>query len=204
MVTQNRQFRHYIRSLIPPFAVILLSLALQTAGLEESLRYDRSAILAGDWWLLVTGNLVHLGWSHLWLNAAGLVLIYLLYGPLLKTTSWLLYGLLTCLGVGLGLLWLNPELRWYVGLSGSLHGLFIVGLLKDARNDLKFAAIVFAVFAAKVLWEQFNGPMPGSEASAGGKVVVDAHLYGAISGLISYGVMSGVRWIREVTSRPTN
>ena len=199
MVTQNQYLRRYIRSLGPPFAVILLVLALQTAGWEESLRYDRRAILSGDWWLLITGNLVHLGWSHLWLNAAGLILIYLLYGPLLNASLWVVHGFVTCLGVGLGLLWLNPELYWYVGLSGSLHGLFIVGLLLDARKDLKFALMVFTVFAAKLLWEQFNGPLPGSEASAGGKVVVDAHLYGAISGAISYLGMWGYQWLRART-----
>jgi membrane associated rhomboid family serine protease len=42
----------------------------------------------------------------------------------------------------------------------------------------------------KLLWEQAVGPLPGSAEVAGGKVIVDAHLYGAIGGLVLGWVLS--------------
>ena len=44
---------------------------------------------------------------------------------------------------------------------------------------------MLAVFVAgKLLWEQTVGPLPGSESSAGGTVIVNAHLYGAVGGVL--------------------
>ncbi len=36
----------------------------------------------------------------------------------------------------------------------------------------------------KLVWEGVMGPMPGSESTAGGPVVVQAHLYGSVGGLM--------------------
>jgi rhomboid family GlyGly-CTERM serine protease len=124
-----------------------------------------------------------------------LILIFLLFGPLLPPRLWILHSVLASLGVCLGLLWLNPELRWYVGLSGALHGLFAVGVLTEGQRDRRFAGLVLAIFAAKVVWEQIYGPLPGSEQSAGGPVIVDAHLYGAISGILTYAVFQIIQRI---------
>ena len=33
-----------------------------------------------------------------------------------------------------------------------------------------------------MIWEQVYGPAPGSEEMAGGNVIVNAHMYGAIAG----------------------
>lgn len=201
MVTQNNRIRRYLHALGAPAAGILLMAALQAAGLAHSLRYDRQAILDGEVWRLLSGNLVHLGWSHLWLNAFGLLLVWLLFGPLLPSSVWLLQAAWASLAVGLGLLWFDPGLHWYVGLSGTLHGLFVVGVLEESRTDKGFAVLVFAVFVAKLAWEQAYGPMPGSEHTAGGPVVVNAHLYGTFGGLLGYAIRTAVgRFISRVRS----
>ena len=41
------------------------------------------------------------------------------------------------------------------------------------------------IVAGKLAWEQFAGPLPGSESGSGGPVIVDAHLYGAVGGLLA-------------------
>lgn len=148
-----------------------------------ALRYERSAIQSGEVWRLLTGNFVHLGWEHLLLNLTGMILIWLLFGRLLSTRQWLIVTTISCLAVGLGLLFFDPELDWYVGLSGMLHGLFVTGLLINLRSGYKLEWLLLVAIVAKLIWEQFHGPMPGSAEIAGGAVVVDAHLYGAISGL---------------------
>ena len=38
-------------------------------------RYDRAALLAGQWWRIVTGHLVHLNAAHLAFNLFGLFLM---------------------------------------------------------------------------------------------------------------------------------
>ena len=45
--------------------------------------------------------------------------------------------------------------------------------------------VLWAAVVAKLAYEQLVGPLPGSEAAAGGAVVVNAHLYGAIGGALS-------------------
>lgn len=181
--------------------IVAIALVVALAGdpLETALRYDRDAILHGQVWRLLTGNFVHLGWSHLWLNLAGLVLIWLLFKQHISTLMWIIATVLSALAVGMGLLWLNPELTWYVGLSGVLHGLFAMGALLCVRLGYRFELLLVALLTAKLVWEQFYGALPGSERYAGGAVIVDAHLYGAVMGVLL--MFSPGRWaLRPVRS----
>jgi len=50
----------------------LLCITLQYAGLDDVLRFERGAIDHGSLWLLLTGNFVHLGSSHLWYGFSSL------------------------------------------------------------------------------------------------------------------------------------
>lgn len=167
---------------------ILVAIGGSTVG--EALRYEREAILGGQIWRLVTGNLVHLGWSHLLLNLAGLGLIWALFGQALSTRVWAAVFMMCALGVGLGLLLLNARIGWYVGLSGVLHGFFAAGAV--ATRDIKpgTKALILGLFGSKLLWEQVYGSLPGTTAAAGGgNVIVDAHLYGAITGIVLGGII---------------
>lgn len=164
--------------------IAVLCIGLQILGLETVLRFDRSGIDGGQWWLLLTGNFVHLGLSHLLLNLAGLVLIVALVWPNFNARQWLMITLISSLGVGVGLYLFDPDIRWYVGFSGTLHGLIIAGTLADFRRYPIPALILLVLVCAKLGYEQINGPVPGSESAAGGSVVVNSHLYGAITGAI--------------------
>lgn len=166
------------------FCVVLLCITLQYAGLDDVLRFERNEIDQGHWWLLLTGNFVHLGQSHLWMNMAGFALVVALVWSHFSARIWLLIILFASLVVGLGLWRFNPEVGAYVGFSGTLHGLIIAGSLADLRSYPKSAATLLALVVAKLTWEQLSGPLPGSESTAGGSVVVDSHLYGAIGGAI--------------------
>ena len=139
----------------------------------------------GEWWRLLSAHLVHLGTAHMLLNVVGLGLLYLLFAPLLTLSSWALGTLLSALAVSLGLLVASPEISWYVGLSGVLHGLFAVGLVAMSRSERRLAIGLAAGLVVKLIWEQLAGPVPGSAMTAGGPVVVDAHLYGAIGGWLA-------------------
>ncbi len=169
-----------------PATLGLLCALLQLAGLVGQLRFDRAALEAGQWWRLLSANLVHLGYGHLALNIAGLLLVYLLVWPNLRGAQWALVTLLSMLGVGAGLYLLNPQLDWYVGFSGALHGLLVAGCLAEPRERRWQGALLLLALVGKLAWEQWRGSLPGTAALSGGPVVVDAHLYGAIAGACAW------------------
>jgi len=176
-----------LQNSLVPFSLCLLSLLFQVfdPATTEWLRYDRTAIHNGELWRIISGNLVHLGWEHLLMNLAGLILIWLLYGRLLSNQQWLLVVLMSSLAVGVGLYLTNPQLDWYVGQSGMLHGLFVTGLVINLRKGYKLEWLLLLGLIVKLIWEQIHGALPGSAELAGGAVIVDAHLFGAISGIIA-------------------
>lgn len=196
MLTHNEVWKRYLVPYYPPLLLLLAAGLAQALGIAGNLQYERPAILDGQIWRLWTAHVVHLGWSHYLLNAAGLWLVWVLFRHTASTAVWCWHFLFAGFAIGLGLLWLNPDLVWYVGLSGVLHALFIAGLAADMREHTALGTLVLLAFAAKLLLEQTYGPLPGSEQSAGGPVVVDAHLYGAIAGCISYGIHYGFKKIK--------
>jgi len=158
------------------------------------LRYQRDAIFAGEWWRLITGHFVHLGWAHLALNVMGLALMWALFAADYTPRQWLLIVAGSVASIDAGFLLLNPELIWYVGLSGALHGVMAAGTLAHLRRREPDGWILAVFLVGKLVYEQVIGVMPYSAKSAGGPVVVDAHLYGAIGALI---ITAPLAWLRK-------
>ena len=157
-------------------------LAAQFIG-AELLQFQRGGILNGQLWRLLSGHFVHLGWPHALLNLVALGLILAAFtdvaaGP---RGAWLVLG--SVIAIDLGLLVLQPHIEWYVGLSGVLHGL-IAGAAVLTRRRWE-GRILLALLVVKLGWEQRFGALPSTAEIAGGPVIVDAHLYGAIGGLIT-------------------
>jgi len=169
-----------------PVIYISLSILIMLAGDmgKEALRYDRVWIGQGEAWRLISGHFAHLGWSHLALNSAGLLLVWFLVGGAYTLRSWLLIVGVTLATMDAGFWFLNPELYWYVGMSGLLHGLLAAAIVTRLQNIDAETVILLLLLIAKISWEQFSGPVPGSESTSGGPVVVDAHLYGALGGVL--------------------
>jgi len=169
----------------PLWAFMLLIVLLATGGepVRELLRYERLPVLTGgQWWRLISGHLVHLGWGHAWLNLAALFVGWLLCGDCFSMPRWALLVTLCALGISAGFLLFEPQLVWYVGLSGVLHGLLAAGALAMLRRREPVAWAFAAFLVIKLLWEQWAGPLPFTAESSGGPVVTVAHLYGAVSG----------------------
>ncbi|MEM7292717.1 MAG: rhombosortase [Pseudomonadota bacterium] len=169
--------------------MLTLCLLLQLFGDPLSLRYQREALPLPDWWRFLSANFIHLGWSHWLLNMCGLALVQALVGYRFSASIWCAVILVSCLGVSGGLFALNPKLSWYVGFSGALHGMLAAGALADtvssAGRQKLFGMVILACVASKLLWEQLVGSLPGSASAAGGPVVVDSHLYGAVAGILA-------------------
>ncbi|MDJ0700537.1 MAG: rhombosortase [Woeseiaceae bacterium] len=156
---------------------------------REWLRYDRAAIADGEVWRLVTGHLVHLGPAHFLMNAAGLGLVWFLFAREFDARGWLAILFAVVAGISAGFWFLDPELAWYVGLSGLLHGMLAAGIVAGLPGRRREAVILAVLVAAKLVWEQLAGPLPGSEETAGGNVIVNAHLYGTLAGAVAGAIM---------------
>ena len=165
--------------------LILLSVLTAIGGQQLGFccRYERSAILAGEWWRLLTAPVVHLGWIHMLLNVAGLVLVFSLFWERLSANAWLI-GVIGCsLGTSIGLLVFSPDVDWCVGMSGMLHGLLALGIIDSLDRNRWLAGIGGLLLFGKLLSELTGGPMPSTERIIGNAVVSEAHLYGVIAGV---------------------
>lgn len=166
---------------LPALVAAACLLAMAPGGFE-ALRYERALLLTEPWRLL-TAHLVHLGWIHLALNLAALAAIWAMLGDLLRPGAWAAAFVACALAVSGGLWLRDPQLEWYVGLSGVLHGLFALGAVAGLGRAPGFHVLLLAGVVAKVAWEQVSGTDSGTAALIGGAVVVNAHLYGLLGGL---------------------
>jgi rhomboid family GlyGly-CTERM serine protease len=161
--------------------VCALLLLIQGGGAtaQSLLRYDRDGLHAGQWWRLLTGHVIHLGYEHAVLDIAGLVLMWALFARDYSPRQWLLIVGLSAIGVDAGLWLLSSTTQWYVGSSGVLHGVLAAGACAHLRRREPDGWILVLFLVGKLIYEQARGALP---LTAGGAVIVDAHLYGAVGG----------------------
>jgi rhomboid family GlyGly-CTERM serine protease len=164
--------------------LVLVLLSLLGEGGRLLLRYEREAVLQGEYWRLVTGHLVHGGTQHLILNGAGLALVAALFRyDDYSWRAWLLIALFSLVAIDLRFVFWEPQVTWYVGLSGVLHGALAAGAVAWWRLGPKRLALLLSVILlGKLTWEQWHGALP---LSGDLPVVVNAHLYGALGGALA-------------------
>lgn len=165
-------------------AIAALSLFASTlpSGLDQ-LAWHRDAMAGGQWFRLLTGHFVHLDAHHLLINLLGLAVLTNL---LIERWQWrelicLLF--ISTLGTSTLLWWFTPELIWYAGLSGVLHGLWagaalcgLCGLHQPNHpSERPWCLLSLLALSLKLGW--LNHPTSSIP------VVPLAHLFGAISGL---------------------
>jgi rhomboid family GlyGly-CTERM serine protease len=163
------------------FLIAVLALAGEPA--RALLRYERAGLMAGEAWRLVSGHLVHIDLAHAILNGAALWLLVAAVGRGMLAREWAFILAGSVAAVDAGLFWLVPEVGWYVGLSGVLHGALAGPALLLCLRRRPLGLLLLALLAAKLSWEVFYGAMPGTGALVSGPVITEAHLFGAIGGL---------------------
>ena len=155
----------------------------------EWLAYDRYAIQGLETWRILTGNIVHTNGPHLLLNLAGLTLLWALHGEHYRVGRFLKVFVWCSIGTSVGLYFFAENLIWYAGLSGALHGMFVWGACMDINNKVHSGWLLLAGVGVKIGYEQLAGSSAQVAALIDAKVAVDAHLFGAISGLIIFTLM---------------
>ena len=170
-----------------PVLLFSLAFSLLIIGLQmiqPDLLYQREAILTGEAWRLWTGHLVHTNHYHLLLNLAGFWIFLLLCGSALHLKLLIFSILFASTVIGLALLTLHPEIKWYAGLSGVLYGLFLIGAvcLAVAGEILSFIALTALIaikFGSSWLGETDQTTQNMIEA----RIVDEAHIYGVLAGI---------------------
>lgn len=166
------------------FAVLVAALQLLPEDLHRALWYERAAVAGGEYWRLFTGNLVHLGWQHLWLNLGALLIGIWIFYPARTPVAWTVALVASGLGTNLGLWFFVPEIQWCIGLSGALHGLLLIGAIDWVREGERLGFVFLTLWIAKLAWEQWQGPLPFAGPDLGAPVVTQAHLWGSVGGLV--------------------
>ncbi len=172
------------QQLAGPLMLATLAIAAHYV-LTDNIAYDRAALETGELWRLFTGNLAHTNDYHLMMNLGGLLAVWLLQGDEYHVRDFALVTLVSALGVSLGLYFLSPGVTWYVGLSGVLHGVFAWRVVTDLAARHQFGlALAFGLILKLGLEQQF-GAAENTEKLIGQAVIVDAHLYGALVGVVT-------------------
>jgi rhomboid family GlyGly-CTERM serine protease len=158
-----------------------------------ALRYDRTAIAAGEYWRLISAHLVHLGPSHLAMNVLALAILAFVLPALASMRQWLIVSLSAAVFIDLGLYAFHPDVAWYVGLSGVLHGYWAAGVVLAFGEGRRDAAALAILLLVKLAYEAAFGAVPLSGEVAAGPVVTVAHAWGAAAGTSSALLMLAVR-----------
>jgi rhomboid family GlyGly-CTERM serine protease len=160
----------------------LIGISLWAQKYPAVLGYSRSAIMAGEYWRIVSCHLVHTGWHHLFLNIIGVVLLFVLFAHLYSPWTWLA-GILSCMiCISLYFLVFCPTLEWYMGLSGVLHGLLLMGLIGEIKKGYTFYYFGLLAIIGKLVMEYFSGPEDLASQFGKAFVISPAHFSGAIIG----------------------
>lgn len=180
----------HVKSTSKPYlAVLVITIACAAfyfMNIDSQLAYRRSAIVGGEWWRLISGNLLHTNQWHLLMNLAGLWVISFLHECHYRAANFSLLFVILCLLQGIGLYLCFPTLGGYVGLSGMLHGLFTYGALKDIQIGLRSGYLLFAGVCAKVAYEQIYGATDQITQLIGARVATEAHLVGLVTGILIF------------------
>jgi rhomboid family GlyGly-CTERM serine protease len=163
----------------------ILAISLLSQFFSQHLIFERSQILSGELWRLLSGHFVHVGFVHMLFNMAGLILTFHIFKPYFSDLEWVLITVSSSLLISAGFLLFLTTLHWYAGFSGVLHGLLAAGALVGISERSPLSAMILSILIAKIGFESILGPMQISEGIIRARIIVEAHLAGAASGSVT-------------------
>ncbi|HIG61260.1 MAG TPA: rhombosortase [Gammaproteobacteria bacterium] len=171
--------------LIFGFVFVILGLGIFHQSINSLLEYNRTAISSGQIWRLVSCHFVHLNFLHTLLNTTGLILCFAVFGTPKNPVWSCIYLITLALFVSAGLFFFSPDVIYYLGLSGLLHGILIHYLIVGFNRHRLIHELGIAFVVLKLVIEQL--PMFDVfylQNYIGDRVITESHLYGAIGGLL--------------------
>lgn len=146
--------------------------------------YQRDLVDTGQWWRIFTAHFMHSNFIHFVVNIIGLYLLWLLHGEYSTPASFTINTLCLCAGISFCIYVWSPSIIWYVGLSGVLHGIFAWGVVVDIFFKRKTGYLLLFGLIIKLTDENFFSSSQFMSDLIEVSVATDAHLFGAIIGLI--------------------
>jgi len=153
-------------------------------SITYALVYQRELINQGEVWRLFSGHLLHTNGFHLLLNLAALIMLWALHGRFYSIKNYCALFLFCSISTSIGIFCYTPSLVEYVGLSGVLHGIFVFGAIMDILSEDKTGYLLFAGIWLKIAHEQIYGASTDVSDLIEASVAIDAHLWGAVGGLL--------------------
>ena len=170
--------------LVAIIALLAILAYLLNDDIDSLFVYQYQLIIQGELWRIFTGHFLHTNGIHLLLNLAALILLWALHGHFYNLKNYSLLFITSALICSAGLFYFSPEINQYVGLSGVLHGIFVFGAIMDIRHKDKTGYLLFIGVWLKIAHEQFYGASKQVSTLIDANVAIDAHLWGAVGGLI--------------------
>ena len=154
---------------LPVITLVIIGSTALVTGLQfvfpevlTALRRNREALLAGEWWRMVTPLFVHAyGWWHACVNGVVAIILCPLAERLYGKKLWALYFIPGVVGQMFGYWW-SPYLAGSsLGLAGVMGGLLAYVVLH--RRELpgsaqRFAMVGMAGAVALCFWRDTHGP----------------------------------------------
>jgi len=196
----NEFFRQWWFSVVVMIVISLTTLLPDHIIHSLALVHDR--ISQGELWRIVTSQFVHLGFNHTVLNLVGYLIVSASFREDIVPREEMIALALSVLGVGIGIYLFNPEINWYVGLSGAIYGILTHYLIVGWRRSAILSAFFGVFLLGKFYYEQcVAGPDTVTADIIGGAVAIDSHLYGALTGLVT-GTLS-LMWFHKENKNGT-
>lgn len=167
-------------------ALWLLLVMMQLIGISY-FYFERYSIQQGQLWRLLTGHLVHANHIHLLLNMCALAFVLMLFDKQLNNKQWLVLIVVSAIIQSIAFYYLLPQVQRYVGLSGVIHSLYVFGAVRllALPKERSLACFLLALVTLKLLTENLGHGISVTEQMIASHVLVEAHWYGAVIGLVS-------------------
>jgi rhomboid family GlyGly-CTERM serine protease len=136
-------------------AAVAAGLVASVPGANDWLIFDRAQIEAGQFWRLVTGHWAHFSTSHLFWNVVALAAaaMFTVETSQIRTGAFMAAS---ALAIGVGVFCMEPDLRWFGGLSGVATALIARAVANRVKQEPTFrvlAVLGILLLAAKLIWE---------------------------------------------------
>ncbi|MBU1171441.1 MAG: rhombosortase [Proteobacteria bacterium] len=171
--------------------IILLNGHLLGAWGIDTFLFLPRAVIAGQWWRILTHPFIHVSWYHLSLDAGAFLLLY--SGLKSQTIPGRLIHVAICGSSSLTAAWaFSPVINTtgLCGLSGIAHGLMIITSLEMMQSPKSFRSgmICLTLIVSKSIFEFISGDVFFSFLHFGrcGTPLVACHLGGVVGGMMSY------------------
>lgn len=187
LTLKNLPFNKQHSMLVAIIALLAILAYVFNDNIDSLLVYQHQLISQGELWRTFTGHFLHTNGIHLLLNLAALILLWALHAHFYTLKNYSLLFITSALICSAGLFYFSPEIHQYVGLSGVLHGIFVFGALMDIRHKDITGYLLFIGVWLKIAHEKFYGANEQVSTLIDANVAVDAHLWGAVGGLIFSG-----------------